>query len=251
MIALVRKLKVLSNVKMCVSSRPWNEFEQAFGRGGAYKLCMQDFNEGDIREYVNDTLTSDPNHQEHEDRDTLGRLITNSIVYRSGGVFLWVFLVVRSFQEGLRNGDSIARFRARLAKLPQDLNKYFEKIIFHDIPDSYHSVSADMFRVAMAAGRSLPLYTHWFIGERDAEHQISRVETLRLLTPDKLKRRLETGLKRLSACCKGLLEIQHDIRHLPLATTATPPTFSHEVLLGVEVGFMHRTMHDFLATEET
>lgn len=162
--------------------------------------------------------------------------------------------MVRSFREGLRNGDSIARLRARFVELPKDLHDYFERIIFQDVSESYHSDSADMFHVALGAAIRLPLFVYWFIGERGTDYHVSSpgVGKSKPLTPDKLKRRLEIGLKRLSACCKGLLELQPQaLDHLPLATTASPPSFSHEVLLNLRVDFLHRTVHDFLLTNET
>lgn len=254
MIALIHELKALPNVKICVSSRPWNEFEQEFGRDadGSYKLNMQQFNEGDIRKYVNDSFESNQNYHEHEEKNTLGRILTEEIVQSSSGVFLWVFLVVRSFREGLMNGDSIARLRARLVELPKDLEQYFERIIFYDITGSYHSVSADMFRLALGATRPLSLFTYWLIGKRGEDYQASSIEMLKSLTPDKLKRRLEIGLRRLNACCKGILELQPVAPvHLPLATSAHPSSFSHEVLFGLRVDFLHRTVYDFLLTDET
>lgn len=262
---------MLPNTKLCISSRPWNEFEQEFGRDsdGCYKLYMQHFNEGDIRKYVSDTFAGDQNYQDHEEKDFLGRYLIEEIVQASNGIFLWVFLVVRSYQEGLMNGDSIARLRTRLKELPQDLNQYFERIVFQNVPESYRSMSANMFRVAGVSGgyRELPLFVYWFLGEErsagdDDYHRRQEmpagVETLKPLPPDKLKRRLENGLKRLNVCCKGLLELQPQrIIDLPLATTtttATPPgqvTFPHEVLYSLKVGFSHRTAYDFVASDDT
>lgn len=270
MIALVRKLKMLPNTKLCISSRPWNEFEQEFGRDsdGCYKLYMQHFNEGDIRKYVSDTFAGDQNYQDHEEKDFLGRYLTEEIVQASNGIFLWVFLVVRSCQEGLMNGDSIARLRTRLKELPQDLNEYFERIVFQNVPESYRSVSANMFRVALAQQNELPLFVYWFVGEQrgagdgdgyhDHQEMSAGVETLKPLAPDKLKRRLENGLKRLNVCCKGLLEIQAQrLLNLPLATTTTTDTppgrgiFTCDVLHTLRVGFLHRTAYDFLSSDDT
>lgn len=259
MIALIRKLSVLPNVKACVSSRPWNEFEQEYGRNPktADKLYMHELNERDIRRFVSEVFLDDPNFQNHEDQFDVGQLLIRDIVRDSNGVFLWVYLVVRSFQEGLRDGDSIARLREKLATLPNDLNEYFERILFVDVADSYRAISANMFGVALGAIDRLPLFVYWFLGEPGAADpsQLISSDDIQLLTPlttDKLKRRLEGGSKRLSACCKGLLEIQpHAIRHMPLATTDSPPFFSFDVLLDLKVDVMHRTVHDFLLTDDT
>lgn len=55
-IELIDILKTFQNVKTCVSSRPWNEFEDRFGNDSPWKLYMHDLTRDDIRLYVEDTL---------------------------------------------------------------------------------------------------------------------------------------------------------------------------------------------------
>lgn len=110
-VELVRQLRKLPNLKPCISSRPWNEFEREFSRDGAQKLYMQDFNGPDISAYVYDVFNKDEDYQELGDKDLHGKPLLDEIVQSANGVFFWVFLVVRSFQEGLRNGDRATDLR--------------------------------------------------------------------------------------------------------------------------------------------
>ncbi|KAK3935936.1 hypothetical protein QBC46DRAFT_357843 [Diplogelasinospora grovesii] len=55
---LMTSLSNSKNIKLCVSSRPWNVFKDAFRSGP--KLCMQDLTRGDILSYVNDRLLNHP-----------------------------------------------------------------------------------------------------------------------------------------------------------------------------------------------
>ncbi|KAF2114256.1 hypothetical protein BDV96DRAFT_647722 [Lophiotrema nucula] len=57
LIETIRYLSTMS-VKMCVASRPWNVFEEAFGEKEDCKIYLQDLNKPDIRIYVNDKLRS-------------------------------------------------------------------------------------------------------------------------------------------------------------------------------------------------
>ena len=50
------------------------------------------------------------------------------IVDKAEGVFLWVYQVVRSSLEGLRNEDGIKDLRRRLDLMPADFEKYFTHI---------------------------------------------------------------------------------------------------------------------------
>lgn len=51
------------------------------------------------------------------------------IVSRAQGVFLWVFLVVRSLVQGLTNADRITDLERRLRSLPTDLETYFRHML--------------------------------------------------------------------------------------------------------------------------
>jgi hypothetical protein len=58
-IRLVELLKSMLKVKVCVSSRPWNEFEKVSGQDESKKLYMHDLTRGDIELYVRDPLEND------------------------------------------------------------------------------------------------------------------------------------------------------------------------------------------------
>ncbi|OAG14750.1 hypothetical protein CC77DRAFT_917290, partial [Alternaria alternata] len=164
-IQLVGVLRNLKYVKICVSSRQWNEFEDAFGKNRTEKLYMQEFNYQDINVYIQDTFENDDNYQELEDKETLGKELVQEIVSTANGVFLWVVLVVRSLQDGLCEADSITHLQQRLRKLPTNLEELFERILFRDVKESYRSEASHLFLVALEAKENLPLMAYWFLGE--------------------------------------------------------------------------------------
>ncbi|RYO39085.1 hypothetical protein AA0113_g11227 [Alternaria arborescens] len=237
-IQLVGILRNLKHVKVCVSSRQWNEFEDAFGKSGTDKLYMQDFNYQNINTYINDVFENDNNYQELEDKDTLGQELIQEIVTAANGVFLWVVLVVRSLQDGLLEADSITRLQQRLRKLPTNLEELFERIIFQDVKETYRSEASHMFLVALGAKENLPLMAYWFLGE-DLPKQ-----RLPLRMQQTIKRHKDAN-KRLIASCKGLLEPRFQ------STTEQRDSLPSAILFEYTVDFLHRTVRDYLLLPTT
>jgi hypothetical protein len=248
MVELIRVLRSLPNVKICVSSRDWNNFEAEFGGSKTQKLYMQDFNHNDIRKYVYDTFDNNPHYQEMEDRDTAGRKLIDGIVKAANGVFLWVFLVVRSFEEGLLNGDSIQDLQRTLEQdIPEDLNELFERIILRDVPRNYRARSAQIFAIALEAAENLSFMAYWFAGQEDPEYAF-KLES-KPIQPQVLAKRYSATKRRLNISCRGLLEIQ-DMR-----TTCTyndeERSLRSSSIFSLKVDFLHRTVRDFLLLNET
>ncbi|CAG8958690.1 hypothetical protein HYFRA_00011532 [Hymenoscyphus fraxineus] len=117
-----------SRIKLCLSSRPWNIFQDAFGDGLNFRL--QDLTYRDISLYVSGSLSSRARVRELEvlDGNSTSELF-DEIVHKADGVFLWVKLVVKSLINGLRNYDSIADLRLRLEAFPKDLEPLYERMI--------------------------------------------------------------------------------------------------------------------------
>jgi hypothetical protein len=237
-IQLVGVVRDLKNVKICVSSRQWNEFEDAFGKSHTDKLYMQDFNHQDINAYVKDVLENDNNYQELEDRETLGKNLIQEVVTAANGVFLWVVLAIRSLQDGLCEADSITRLQLRLRKLPTNLEELFERILFRDVKESYRSEASHMFLVALEAKENLPLMAYWFPGE-DLPKQ-----RLPLKMQQTIKRHKDAN-KRLIASCKGLLEPRFR------STTEERDPLPSAILFVYTVDFLHRTVRDYLLLPTT
>ncbi|KAF2662244.1 hypothetical protein K491DRAFT_710188 [Lophiostoma macrostomum CBS 122681] len=222
-----------SNIKLCVASRPWNVFEDAFGKSLEFKIYLQDFNKADIHLYVKETLTGRTDWQILEEKDHQAALeIVEEIVNKSKGVFLWVFLVVRSMIEGVRNRDRLSQLQMRLKAFPSDLEEYFRHI-FESLDPTYRTQTAKAFQVALIAHRSLPPIIYWFLDEEEdsPRHDISA--PVKEIPLDELDKRQNEMRIRLNGRCKGLLECSNI-------------TWGEEDV----VDFLHRTVKDFLMTPE-
>ncbi|KAI9764415.1 MAG: hypothetical protein M1840_008438 [Geoglossum simile] len=235
-IELIDILKSFQNVKTCVSSRPWNEFEDHFGNDSPWKLYMHDLTRDDIRLYVDETLGKNSRFRQLQKEDPECPDFVWNIVTEADGVFLWVFLVIRSLLEGLTNSDRIKDLQERVNETPKDLKDYFKTILF-STENRYRTQTARIFTVAVNAKYEHPLMAYWVIDQGNPKY----VFQCPVGTPAEeiLSSQLENMRRRLKVLSKGLLEAKH-----------TVPESVDNLLFGFEVGFLHRTVRDYLQTPD-
>lgn len=116
----------LPDVKMCLSSRPWQPFRDAFSKPKEQTVRLQDLTRGDIRSYVTDRFLTDQSFRAMVTHNPQYRDFIDEVVNRTEGVFLWVFLVVKSLLDGIREKDLIPGLRDRLDRLPPNLEDLLE-----------------------------------------------------------------------------------------------------------------------------
>ncbi|KAK1756510.1 hypothetical protein QBC47DRAFT_445089 [Echria macrotheca] len=245
-IDIIRLLEILQDsphIKVCISSRPWNEFENAFGRRESRRIYMERLTRSDIENYVRDTFDGDPSYRElRDDDDGICDELVGEIVNEAKGVFLWVRLVVQSLLEGITNEDRMVDLRRRLRSLPADLEEYFRRIVF-TVDPFYRQQTAHFFRVTIEASVTLPLIMYWFMDQEDPVQYAVKLDVSPLIM-QATNRNLKQARKRLNACCKGILEVQYYD-----SDEAAENSLSSSVLFNWKVDFLHRTARDFLLTE--
>ena len=228
------------NIKILASSRPWLVFQDAFER--CPKLVLQDLTRNDIKIFTNDSLY---NHSKFNrllelEPDRAPKLVSE-IVIKASGVFLWVYLVVKSLMEGLTNADRISDLQRRLDKLPADLEQYFLHILTSLDPFYLHQAS-QLFRLALEARKPLSILTFSYLDEDDPDFALKR--DIRPISPEEEAARCETIDRRLNSRCRGLLESR--------PRTSCDEYSNIDGIVGEqvlhEVDFLHRTVRDFLTT---
>lgn len=230
------ELTVSARMKICVSSRPENVFHDHFGEDLSRILDVQELTAQDMMRYARDELI-DLNWG----RLALGKLgetpvqllesFVHQIQQQSQGVFLWVFLVVRLIRDGFTNEDSFQELQHRLNSLPSDLEPFLKRML-ESVKPHYHQKMASFLRITMASRHmGLPMYVYT---AHENEYDPSRPPVDEVYcgnTGDEDSERLQTRMnqnKRLYAITHGLLEINRD-------------DYVH---------FLHRTVADFLKTEQ-
>jgi len=217
------------NVKMCVASRPWLVFEDAFEHRPS--LLLENLTAPDISFFVAGSLSSNgmfSKMQRLYPHDA-ERVITE-VTSKAHGVFLWVRLVVDSLLGGLRDGDSIEDLMKSLLELPSDLEDLFWKIL-RSVSVPYRKQASYLFQLIQAASTPPSLLTLLFT-EKDFQ-SVMEAE-VKEISIDERSFRAETIRRRLNSRCRGLLEA---------------PEFD---LQGSEakVQYLHRTVKDFLNRQE-
>ena len=242
-IELIDILKSFENVKTCVSSRPWNEFEDHFGKDSRLKLYIHEFTRRDIRLFVEERLGKNKRFQQLRKDDPQCPNFVWNIVGEADGVFLWVFLVTRSLLDGLTNSDRIKDLQERLNETPKDLQDYFRTILF-STENRYRTQTARMFMIAVNATlHNLPLMAYWVIDQKGS-NDILQLRT-EIHPENVLISRLANMERRLKCLGKGLLETRKKVESYS-ADLDDPDEVYDELLFGFEVDFLHRTVKDYL-----
>jgi hypothetical protein len=242
LIDVIRGLIDSANVKICLSSRPWNVFEAAFGSDPIRKLYLQDLNETDIKLYVKDKLQDRDDFIKLMQRDNRCSELVAEIVGKAKGVFLWVFLVVRSLIEGLTNCDRTIDLQRRLREFPEDLEEYFKHILT-SLDQIYREQTARAFQTSLRAARPLSLLNYWFLDMDEEDPNFALDMEIQPLSIDEVHSRQAEMKSRLNGRCKGLLEVCADEDPDFANREPAMPSQYH-------VDFLHRTVRDFLLTKD-
>lgn len=265
---LIRNLREVTQVKFCLSSRPYPAFRNELGSSPMLKL--QDLTEPDIRRYVSDKLEGVPlkaSQAAYSSFKIEGAIDT--IVSKAEGVFLWVNLAVRDQLEGIRNGDDVEQLQERLQILPTEIEEVYGHML-QGIDKVYRKEVARYIRSALGTEEV------WSFCEF-ALAQHKRIDDILLLSPDisisDVYQHCKLVRGRIDATCKGLLELREGTKLEKWQDFVTAPsddaddfvrTFSeslkdqdlspmqYEELIemshfdaNIRVDFLHRTAFEF------
>ncbi|KAL1850642.1 hypothetical protein Daus18300_012853 [Diaporthe australafricana] len=214
------------DIKLCVSSRPWNDFENAFG-GGEYLIEMHNLTADDIRRYTRARLSEHWAWTTVAGDTFLADSLINLILSHAEGVFLWVFLVTKEIRDSLSNYDSLADLYRRVEGFPSDLGDFFKHIL-ESVDRFYHAKMSTVLQITLAAAQPLELPIYCLHEQEHTDKNYALTLPIQQPTEDLAEKRCEIIKKRLRGWCKGLLEVHNE----------------------VEVHVLHRTARDFLQTED-
>ncbi|KAK9850725.1 hypothetical protein MYU51_011815 [Penicillium brevicompactum] len=283
LIDILTRMAHSANVKMFLSARPWNIFQDGFRDNP--RLRLEDLTRGDITLYVERKFLNSPRFLDLlcYDQEKAEELISR-ITERAQGVFLWVRLVVYDLLQGIRDGDGIQCLHQKLEGIPTDLDEYLERL-FSSISPQHKREASIILQVALHEERSfetlhpLRLLDLSFIDEPSPDFALvdtSSYLKLPMRDPERLRLRLDATLRRINSRCMGLLECTYNpddffglfgeqsteesrdiISHcqdLKLEPSVYPSTFHGLNTLQyfmLTVDFLHRCCRDFLISSNT
>lgn len=221
------------NVKLCVASRPWLAFEEAF-KSLPY-LRVETLTSHDIRIFTTEKLEESTMFiQLRNVHPSSAEKLISEVLEKAAGVFLWVRLVVQSLVEGLRDGCTMLDLHKRLQDIPPDLEDLFRKILEDQESLPYRQQACRMIRVlleSLESDFSMKLLAMSFV-DHSLDEAISA--ECQPLDVDSLRYQAESARRRLNSRCKGLLEV-------PSYPTNGPKAV---------VEFLHRTVRDFVSRSD-
>ncbi|KAI7352978.1 hypothetical protein KC354_g11756 [Hortaea werneckii] len=229
---LIRYLESLSarpHVKLCVSSRPWNEFSQAYGQIINRHLTLQHLTRTDIKNYIVGELINDPLFTHLAPGAEYTNAIIKKILNRAQGVFLWVDLVIRDLLQGLAEGDDTKQLDLRLEALPSDLECYFRRMLYTLSPIRRRQAARALLVMLHASG-PLKAAVLCYLDEKLEDY--SHVATSRLRI-DK-----ETMRRQINQWGRDFVQIT--------VASSWEGWGPFTIALANDADFMHRTMKDFL-----
>ncbi|KAJ6021521.1 hypothetical protein N7540_007025 [Penicillium herquei] len=281
LIQILEALADAGNVKIFVSSRPWNIFQDSFH--DFPKIRLENLTRGDINSYVRAKFLKNPRFQYllHCDQRAAEDLICG-ITNKAQGFFLWVRLVVRDVLKGIRDGDSLRTLYGKLEEIPADLEEYFKRLISSIDPQHVREASI-ILQIALheetdfAPVHPLRLIDLSFIDESSPDFLLTdpfNHSKISINDREGLKFRLDSTLRRLNSRCMGLLEctystdgfvdlfdegnkeeLEYAFHHqgLKFEPSTYPDIFDGPNLFRIfmlNVGFLHRCCRDFLLSPQ-
>jgi hypothetical protein len=204
LIELLKEMATSPHIKMCVASRPWSVFQDAFNTGP--NLTLQDLTHLDISLYINTKFYDNRGFLELEKGNSkLAAELTETILEKASGVFLWVRLAVQSLLHGLANGDRTIDLTQRLEELPEDLEMLFRKIL-DSIDPAYKVHSSQLFQLHRAGFKNANGVDLLLLSYADDDDQALREEGDAPLGLLEFCYRMKSMERRLDSRTKGLLE---------------------------------------------
>ncbi|KAF7562075.1 hypothetical protein G7046_g2060 [Stylonectria norvegica] len=244
------------DMKLCVSSRPWREFQVAFGSLPG-QLHVQDLTKDDILCYVGENLSQSQHYTALQSEfPTEAASFRDEIVSRAEGVFLWVYLVTRSLLRGMQYQDSITILRQRLREFPTELEDYFQAML-ESIEPVYWKETSEM--LSMLAYSKSPLPIGVVITYPITHDDLQRLhDECALLHSDRQPLSFELDYEVRDAFGPEWLDLFFQRRNLDLSEahhnqiTARCKDLVHmhaaseSSLYEDTIGFLHRSVADFL-----
>ncbi|KAH8900176.1 hypothetical protein GQ53DRAFT_741136 [Thozetella sp. PMI_491] len=252
--------KSKARMKLCLSSRPWEVFEQAF-ESTVPNLKLQDLTNQDMVQYVHDNLRQGRDLKKLFNDDQKGfHALIRQIVAQADGVFLWIRLVVRKVRETFdQTTATVGEMQAFVRTLPTELDELFDMLLFQKQSAAELAESSSLFQLVQArevvadfikdeSANALTVWEFAFaLHERDDETALHG--EVREIFDDEIIDRCGSAASHILSRSVGLLEIYSRRARGNLSKGTrfdeSPAKMARKVAMNT-VTYLHRTVRDYL-----
>ncbi|KAH7145540.1 hypothetical protein B0J13DRAFT_607193 [Dactylonectria estremocensis] len=230
------------DIKICASSRPYNEFQRIFASDATTWLKLHELTYHDMARVVEDEFNDDERFAEALQTSQEYEEFVKMIVQRADGVFLWVRLVIQTLLAAIGNSCSVAQLRQKLEAIPDDLGAVFQQMLDRIERSELTRVARTFLTMQDDPPNSKPSRWVYIQAVLDDVSDGSNLEALLLngstgpfMSEDDCISKCRVMSRRLVGRCQGLLEVVYTGNQFP---------YCHHVQ------FIHRTLRDFLQLPE-
>lgn len=251
-------------IKMCLSSRPWAVFEEAFDQA-IPNLRLQNLTYADMCRYLRDRLKQDRNlcqvlnHDPHAQDSFI-----KSTVHRADGVFLWVRLAANEILGRFKSGHGFSQLGEIVSSLPTNLDSLFAKLLLEDQSLEQVSQTAILFLLMRAreeisdfikdeSSSTLTVWELAFALKAD-DDQLALQSEISVADDDLMITRCSWTVHVVKERFAGLLELHRrrregNMQELTLVDR-DPAVVNAAILAEKRVTYTHRTVRDWLMQHE-
>lgn len=218
------------NIKICVSSLEWNEFDDGFQMHP--RLRVHQVTSDDLKIQLTTTsLMQSSQLAEHITKDEL-RMIAHTVVWKSEGVFLWVRIVLNMVEQALLNCDSFSALEAKVSTFPEELNGMYQHLL-DSIPavDRKRAYCALLFTGLELEEGFCELILYKFLNDLESDPNFAKTDRARF-NEIELEQQTTMAQRQLKGLCRGFLDVW--------------PMFKNHRPERWQVGFMHSSAREFL-----
>lgn len=243
-VSAVENLSIYENIKILVSSRPWSEFENAFGNNREIgTIRMEDFTIPDMRTFTMLKFRRGSREFRELQKQDVDRAneIVDCISKRAEGVWIWLYLVVHDLVRDLQICEiTIDDILHQIEQTPKDFDVYLQAQMERGEP-RFREEAARVFLTVMTAGGSLPGLGVKILLEHidNQERQISTALSSNRIFLKEVLTKIDYGRLRsqLNNRCKDLLDMSVRRGSKDFISESNPFDFP--------AVFMHRCVADY------
>jgi len=249
---LLRAIQASPLAKLCVASRPLNEFEIHLGKDRDFSIPVHDLTSRDITIYTEDTLSKHPSFPQLVSQDPGYATLIAAITSAAEGVFLWVYLACNSLLNGLSNADRVSDLHGRLMRLPRELDEMYMHILSTIEPEYRRNTARSL--LLHTASPHEGLLTHYYLDD-GSRKQILDPSSLELFrNAEDFVLFAASVRRRFNARSRGLLQFKPSERRWRDASDESDASLSVKdkmsELICESVGLSHRSLAELLDRDE-